>query len=81
MKKILNIISWIGFYTLTFACAITLLSTLCGVGFFVAALAGVCEYSALDIFAIGYFGSVAVIILCCLLYSIYEWLKRLKAGR
>ena len=81
MKKILHIISWIGFYILTFACVIALLSTLCGVGFFVAVLFGVCKYSALNIFAVSYFGSVAVVIACCLLFNIYEWLKRIKVGK
>ncbi len=81
MKKILNIISWVGFYILVSACAIASLSTFCGAGFFVAALLGVCEYSALSIFAVGYFGSVVVVIACCLLYSIYEWFKRIKVGK
>ena len=81
MKKLLKAVSWVGFYLLAFACVIAVLSTLCGAGFFVAALVGVCEYSALNLWAIGYFGSIVVIIVCCITYSIYEYINKIRLGK
>ena len=71
MKKTLEIISWVVFWIATFVAAF---ASICGVGgvlTFITSLFNLIFADAFAFFAVGFFGSIVVLCIVCLLVHVY----------
>lgn len=81
VKAILCVISWFLFFVLILASVVAVISTVMGVAIYLGALIFPSIISAADIYGSAFFASSAVITLICLIFSVYEWIKRVFNDR
>jgi preprotein translocase subunit SecY len=81
MKKVLEIISWTLFFIAAIASVAAAVCTIGGVVTLVLALCITKVAPIFAYFAIGYFGSVTVLVLVAIIYSIYECVRKARAPK
>ena len=80
IKAILKAISWFVFFLMGVAACISVICTLGGITSLIISLLGVNLVISIYSWAVGYFGSMGLLILGCIIFSIYEFInKRVNA--
>ena len=83
MKLLLKFISWSIFFIMAIAAVLVVVFTFGGVMCLISRIFVPNSIAAqlVELYAVGYFSSIIVIILGCIIFSIYEWIRRRSIDR